>query len=477
MSLVFADRVRETTRTTGTGALVLVGTSTGYQSFAAVGNGNTCYYCVTGNGQWEVGTGTYDSAAKTLTRTPSASSNGGFVVVLASGPKDVFITIPANYITAVAHTNVSQTFTGDQTINGALNVFGSADDITGNILSGSATKFAALNIGRLVADAVFGIAGVVDQFFTGSTSGDLGIRSAGFDIRLGTDATGVTTQMILTAGGNVGIGTTTPNTALVVNGNSGFGQLNLKNYANTTNDAGFGVVGSSNQIINGDVAGDLSIYTSAGKINFSADSGTTDHLVILNSGNVGIGTTAPDGKLCVLNDSATNVPVFERTSTSTTTFGTAAIFKTTTTANMADTFAAGIKFAIEDSAAVENYIGFIGAERSGGSDSRGDILLMPYSGGLLTDGLRITGSNNVGIGPATFGTSATRTLSIATGTAPSTGPADTVQLYSSDNSAGNTIPSFFCEGTDVLATGQADSASSVRVKMRINGTVVTLLGI
>lgn len=53
--------------------------------------------------------------------------------------------------------------------------------------------------------------------------------------------------------------------------------------------------------------------------------------------------------------------------------------------------------------------------------------------------------------------------------------ADTVWMYSSDDAAGHTIPSFYCEGTNVVATGQADSASSVRVKMRINGTVRTFL--
>ena len=71
----------------------------------------------------------------------------------------------------------------------------------------------------------------------------------------------------------------------------------------------------------------------------------------------------------------------------------------------------------------------------------------------------------------------TNTLFVASGTAPTSTVADSVAFYSSDNSAGNTIPSFYCEGTEVIATGQADSASSVRVKMRINGTVVTLLAI
>ncbi|MBI3983828.1 hypothetical protein HY346_00850 [Candidatus Microgenomates bacterium] len=85
--------------------------------------------------------------------------------------------------------------------------------------------------------------------------------------------------------------------------------------------------------------------------------------------------------------------------------------------------------------------------------------------------------NNVGINTTTFGTNAAAVLAILNGTAPTTGPADTVQFYSSDDAAGHTIPSFYCEGTNVLATGQADSVSSVRVKVRINGTVVTLLGI
>jgi hypothetical protein len=98
-----------------------------------------------------------------------------------------------------------------------------------------------------------------------------------------------------------------------------------------------------------------------------------------------------------------------------------------------------------------------------------------YTG--LTAGFYQSTSNNYGFGTKTFGTSAANVICIASGTAPTAAVADAVQFYSSDNSAGNTIPSFYCEGSEVIATGQADSASSVRVKMRINGTVVTLLAI
>ena len=63
MALVLADRVKETTTTTGTGTITLAGASTGFQSFAVVGNGNTTYYTIAGQtgNEWEVGIGTYTS--------------------------------------------------------------------------------------------------------------------------------------------------------------------------------------------------------------------------------------------------------------------------------------------------------------------------------------------------------------------------------------------------------------------------------
>jgi len=41
MALVVKDRVRETTSTTGTGTVLLAGSVTGFQSFAAIGDGST----------------------------------------------------------------------------------------------------------------------------------------------------------------------------------------------------------------------------------------------------------------------------------------------------------------------------------------------------------------------------------------------------------------------------------------------------
>ena len=41
MSFVIKDRVAETTTTTGTGTVTLLGAVHGYQSFSAIGNSNT----------------------------------------------------------------------------------------------------------------------------------------------------------------------------------------------------------------------------------------------------------------------------------------------------------------------------------------------------------------------------------------------------------------------------------------------------
>lgn len=109
MALVLKDRVKETTTTTGTGTVTLAGAATGFQSFSAIGNGNTTYYCIAGTSEWEVGLGTYTSAGTTLARTSVlASSNSNNAVNFSAGTKDVFVVYPASY---AATTNGTETLT------------------------------------------------------------------------------------------------------------------------------------------------------------------------------------------------------------------------------------------------------------------------------------------------------------------------------------------------------------------------------
>lgn len=98
MALVVKDRVKESTITTGTADFLLGGASSGFQTFAVIGNGNSTYYAVAdqANGDWEVGIGTYSTTGPTLTRdTVLESSNSGSKVVFAAGTKEVFCTYPA----------------------------------------------------------------------------------------------------------------------------------------------------------------------------------------------------------------------------------------------------------------------------------------------------------------------------------------------------------------------------------------------
>ena len=117
MALVLADRVKDTTTTTGTGAVTLSGSPpAGFQSFgAAIGNGNTTYYTISGSTEWEVGIGTYNSSGPSLNRdTVLSSSNNGNLVNFSAGTKDVFVTYPAERsVNGDAAGNVNINITGN----------------------------------------------------------------------------------------------------------------------------------------------------------------------------------------------------------------------------------------------------------------------------------------------------------------------------------------------------------------------------
>mgnify|MGYP000072846751 CR=1 FL=1 len=96
MAKVF-DRVKELSDSTGTGAITLNGAVPGFQAFTSVlSEGDTTFYAISAdNGAWETGLGTFSGG--TLQRTTVfESSNGGSIVSLASGSKDVFIAYPAS---------------------------------------------------------------------------------------------------------------------------------------------------------------------------------------------------------------------------------------------------------------------------------------------------------------------------------------------------------------------------------------------
>ncbi len=105
MANIWADRTRETTTTTGTGALTLLGAPSGYQTFAAsMTTSDTCYGFVAdqSGGNWEVDLFTMQANGTLARTTVLASSNGGNLVNFGSGTKDVVLDLPAYAIRNLA---------------------------------------------------------------------------------------------------------------------------------------------------------------------------------------------------------------------------------------------------------------------------------------------------------------------------------------------------------------------------------------
>jgi len=164
MALVLADRVKETTTTTGTGTVTLAGASTGFQSFAVIGDANTTYYTIAGqtSNEWEVGIGTYTASGTTLARTTVLSNSSATqpsALSFSAGTKDVFVTYPSSrsiyadgaVLTASnsAILPVASGGSGAATLTGVLkgngtSAFTAATAGTDYVAPGTATTFTAL---------------------------------------------------------------------------------------------------------------------------------------------------------------------------------------------------------------------------------------------------------------------------------------------------------------------------------------------
>ena len=278
MALVLADRVQENTTTTGTGTLTLDGAVFGFQTFAVVGNGNTCYYTIVDGGAWEVGIGTYSTTGPSLARTTVLSNSNGNTtpITLAVGTKNVFLTYPAEKSVNVdAGTGVSLPgslyFTTGAIYTNSIPIYGGSFD--GNQLQLTNAGGAQLNSLRdgFVTINV-GTTGTASKTFTFDINGNLAVNRLNQSDTATTAAGGTTT---LTAASSYsqslfGTGnqtfqlpdatTLTTGVAFVFNNNA-TGTLTLTDYASAT--IGTVTSGGAAELIllaNGTVAGTWNVH-------------------------------------------------------------------------------------------------------------------------------------------------------------------------------------------------------------------------
>lgn len=97
---LYADRVQETTTTTGTGTVTLAGAVSGFRTFTSVfANNDRVVYVIVGGTEWEVGDGIFTTGGTTLSRVNvRASSNAGALVNFSAGTKNAWSDVPADAV-------------------------------------------------------------------------------------------------------------------------------------------------------------------------------------------------------------------------------------------------------------------------------------------------------------------------------------------------------------------------------------------
>jgi len=158
------------------------------------------------------------------------------------------------------------------------------------------------------------------------------------------------------------------------------------------------------------------------------NNGATEAMRILTSGNVGVGRTTASYKLDVQGTGGNLIRV-----TNTTTSSTATIDFINNAGNGVTIGVTGSTYATYGAlAANENYM-YSGGAYTFMADGSG---YFKWASGGSAESMRLQ-NGNLGLGTTTFGTSAVKVLAIKNGTAPSTSPTDTPQIYSADITAGN----------------------------------------
>ena len=274
MALILADRVQETTNTTGTGTLTLAGAVSGYQSFGTgIGGGNTTYYTIVSGIDWEVGLGTYTLSGTTLSRdTVLSSSAAGAKISVAAGAS-VFCDYPAGK--AILGTTSATASTGTGSVALSNNPVFATNITVNSIPMGAGVANITNNLG-------LGINALSNASTTGADNVAIGtgtlpvVTTAAQNTAIGSGAL----PLVTTGSANVGIGYQAGASIT-----SGIGNLIIGASAGsgiTTQNNNTAIGGS---VLNGAVTQSVGVGNSAG----ASSSGTTTNSVLYGY-SIGSGT-------------------------------------------------------------------------------------------------------------------------------------------------------------------------------------------
>ena len=214
---LLADRVKETTTTTGTGTVSLAGAPAGFQSFnTAFANGSLVYYVIQGGAEWEIGIGT--TGTGTLARTQVLqSSNADALVPFSAGVKDVFCSYVADRaVTTVDAATLTNKTIDDYTNNVGANSTHFRIKATGTISKGSVVKATGYNPGEnaievaVVTSATDLVLGISEQALTAGQFGLAVVIGELFDV----NTNGFTVGNIIYSNGAGGFTETKPASGL-----------------------------------------------------------------------------------------------------------------------------------------------------------------------------------------------------------------------------------------------------------------------
>jgi hypothetical protein len=233
MALVLADRVQETTTTTGTGTITLAGAVSGFQSFAAVGNANTTYYTIAGQttSEFEVGIGTYTTSGTTLSRdTILTSSNSNLAVNFSAGTKNVFVTYPASRSVYANGTTLTASNSSVLPVgSGGTGI--TTTPTNGQLLVGNGTNYTVATLGSGTGISTTTGAGTLTVNNTGVTSNVAGT---------GISVSGATGAVTIT---NSGVTSNVAGTGVTVSGATGAVTVSIGQAVATSSNVQFNSLG------------------------------------------------------------------------------------------------------------------------------------------------------------------------------------------------------------------------------------------